>query len=142
DVDWKLRGELFVAQYHRDIARYDAGLNPNVRKTYDAALQTPLQDLAIAKRAQMELFQTFQAIFDDFDLLICPGVSVPPFPWREPHPQAIDGQPVRTYMEWLGLTAALTVVGHPVVALPCGRDADGTPFGIQVVGRNFADAFL
>ena len=23
DVDWKLRGELFVAQYHRDIARYD-----------------------------------------------------------------------------------------------------------------------
>jgi Asp-tRNA(Asn)/Glu-tRNA(Gln) amidotransferase A subunit family amidase len=34
------------------------------------------------------------------------------------------------------------VVGHPVTALPCGRDRNGTPFGIQLVGANFADRFL
>ena len=37
------------------------------------------------------------------------------------------------------LTAALTVVGHPVVALPCGLDEQGTPFGIQVVGPMYGD---
>ncbi len=45
-------------------------------------------------------------------------------------------------MEWLGLTASITVVGHPVTALPCGTDVNGTPFGIQLVGPNFGDRFL
>src|SRR5262249_53363882 len=102
----------------------------------------PMRDVAAAQKAQMQIYQRFQVLFDDFDLLICPGVSVPPFPWKDLYPQVVDGRPVRTYMEWLGLTAALTVVGHPVGALPWGRDRNGTPFGIQIVGRNFADRFL
>ena len=42
-------------------------------------------------------------------------------------------------MAWLALTSSLTVVGHPVVALPCGLDEQGTPFGIQVVGAMYSD---
>jgi Asp-tRNA(Asn)/Glu-tRNA(Gln) amidotransferase A subunit family amidase len=45
-------------------------------------------------------------------------------------------------MAWLALTAALTVIGHPVVSLPCGLDHQGTPFGIQVVGRMYGDHAL
>ncbi len=142
DVDWKLRSEIFVAQYCGDIGFQDNEFNPNIRRSYDAALAMSMRDIAMAHQAQMQLYQQFQAVFDDFDLLICPGVSVPPFPWKELYPQVVDGHPVRTYMEWLGLTAALTVVGHPVTALPCGRDRNGTPFGIQLVGPNFGDRFL
>jgi amidase len=142
DVDWKLRSEIFVAQYADAIDGYDADFNPNIRRNLEAALQMPMRDVAAAHRAQMQIYQRFQTMFEDFDLLICPGVSVPPFPWKDLYPQFVDGRPVRTYMGWLGLTAALTVTGHPVVALPCGRDHNGTPFGIQVVGRNFSDRFL
>jgi amidase len=142
DVDWKLRSEIFVAQYSDAIDREDEDFNPNIRRNLDAAMQMSMRDVANAHRRQMEIYQAFQSVLDDFDLLICPGVSVPPFPWKELYPQVVDGQPVRTYMEWLGLTAALTVVGHPVTALPCGRDRNGTPFGIQLVGANFADRFL
>jgi Asp-tRNA(Asn)/Glu-tRNA(Gln) amidotransferase A subunit family amidase len=42
-------------------------------------------------------------------------------------------------MAWLGLTASITVIGHPVVALPCGLDGEGMPFGIQVIGPMFGD---
>jgi Asp-tRNA(Asn)/Glu-tRNA(Gln) amidotransferase A subunit family amidase len=66
-------------------------------------------------------------------------VSVPPFPWRELNPATIDGAAVENYMAWLALTSSLTVVGHPVVALPCGLDEFGTPFGIQVVGPMYED---
>lgn len=38
------------------------------------------------------------------------------------------------------LTSSLTVTGNPVVALPCGTHRDGTPSGIQVVGRRHDDA--
>lgn len=142
DVDWKLRSEIFVAQYHRDIDRYDADFNPNIRANYAAALAMPMRDVALAHRRQMELCQTFQAIFDNFDLLICPTVSVPPFPWLDLYPRSVDGREIGTYMEWLGLTASLTVVGHPVTALPCGRDPAGLPFGLQLVGPNFGDHAL
>ncbi len=139
DVDWKLRSEIFVAQYHDAVDGWDADFNPNIRNNYAAALQMPMQDVAIAHRRQMELCQRFQRVFDEFDLLICPTVSVSPFPWAELYPQSVDGRAIGTYMEWLGLTASLTVVGHPVTALPCGRDAQGMPFGLQIVGPNFAD---
>lgn len=142
DVDWHLRQDLFVTQYHQRAQSWDEGFNPNVRATYEAALATPMVDIAAARGLQMELYQRFAAIFDDYDVLICPGVSIPPFPWRDLNPRQIDGVPVTNYMAWLGLTSSITVVGHPVVALPCGRDRQGTPFGIQVIGAAYDDRRL
>jgi amidase len=142
DVDWHLRQDLFVTQYHQRAQSWDAGFNPNIRATYESALATPMADIAAARRVQMELYQRFVAIFDDYDVLICPGVSIPPFPWRDLNPREIDGVAVTNYMAWLALTASITVVGHPVVALPCGRDAHGTPFGIQVIGAGYDDRRL
>jgi amidase len=139
DVDWHLRQDLFVSQWSASAADWEEGFNPNIRATYESALQTPMQDIARARRRQLELYRQFCGVFEDFDLLICPGVSVPPFPWRELNPAAIDGAAVENYMAWLALTSSLTVVGHPVVALPCGLDELGTPFGIQVVGPMYED---
>jgi Asp-tRNA(Asn)/Glu-tRNA(Gln) amidotransferase A subunit family amidase len=42
----------------------------------------------------------------------------------------------------LSLTAAVTVVGHPVAALPCGRDELGLPFGLQLIGPIYEDRWL
>jgi Asp-tRNA(Asn)/Glu-tRNA(Gln) amidotransferase A subunit family amidase len=67
---------------------------------------------------------------------------VPPFPWKHLNPPDVDGRPIENYMAWLALTSSITVVGHPVVALPCGRDAQGTPFGIQVIGPVYDDRNL
>jgi Asp-tRNA(Asn)/Glu-tRNA(Gln) amidotransferase A subunit family amidase len=142
DVDWHVRQDLFVTQYHREAQTWDAGFNPNVRATYESALATPMADIAAARRAQMELYQSFTSIFDDFDLVICPGVSIPPLPWTDLNPREIDGKPVANYMAWLALTSSITVVGHPVVALPCGVDERGLPFGIQVIGAAYDDRAL
>lgn len=138
-VDWRVRSDLFVAQWSAQADEWTDDFNPNVRQSYDAALQTPMADIAVARRVQMDLYQQFAKIFDDYDVLICPGVSIPPFPWVHRNPVEIDGTPVENYMAWLALSSSLTVVGHPVTAIPCGLDANGTPFGIQVVGRAHHD---
>ena len=139
DIDWKIRSDIFVAQYHQEAKHWGSEFNPNIRASYEAALQIPMFDIAVARRVQMELNQSFQQIFDDYDVLLCPGVSVPPFPWTDRNPTHVDGKPVDNYMAWLALTASLTVVGHPVTALPCGLDQRGTPFGVQVVGPMYHD---
>lgn len=141
-VDWHLRSDLFVAQYHRDIAEFDDGFNPNITKGYQAALAMSMEDIAKARRLQTDLVHRIQAVFNEVDLIICPGVSVSPFPWTDLYPMEVDGKPVDNYMAWLGLTAAITVVGHPVVALPCGLDPMGLPFGIQVIGPAYGDRTL
>ncbi|MEM9652506.1 MAG: amidase [Actinomycetota bacterium] len=142
DVDWRLRSDVFVTQYHAEVDAWDDGFNPNIRATYDSALQTPMEDIARARRRQMELIQRFQLLTDRYDVIVCPGVSVSPFPWRELFPRTVDGAPVDNYMAWLTLTAAITVIGHPVVALPAGLDPFGLPFGLQLIGRTYADRRL
>ena len=138
-VDWHLRQDVFVSQYSERVSAWDDDVNPNVFATYNSALGTPMASIADARRRQMELYREFARIFDDFDILVLPGVAVPPFPWKDMNPQQIDGKPVENYMAWLALTASLTVIGHPVVALPCGLDRQGTPFGLQVVGPMYGD---
>ncbi|MGH1488172.1 MAG: amidase [Acidimicrobiales bacterium] len=142
DVDWRLRSDVFVTQYHDEVAGWDPGFNPNIRASYDGALQTPMEDIAKARGRQMELIQRFQALTDDYDVIICPGVSVSPFPWKQLYPTVIDGAPVDNYMAWLTLTAAITVIGHPVVALPAGLDEFAMPFGLQLIGRTYDDRRL
>ena len=154
EVDWQLRSDIFATNYHRSIHRFDpdasgpdaknpdGGFNPNIRATYDEALSTTVLDIAKARRRQVELYRSTDALFDTFDVLVCPGVSVPPFDWHQLFPAEIDGHPVRNYMAWLGLSAALTVVGHPTTALPCGLDGQGTPFGLQIVGPSYGDRRL
>ncbi|XOV87788.1 MAG: amidase [Pseudomonadota bacterium] len=141
-VDWHLRQDIFVTQYHDQANNWPADFNPNIRATYESAVQTPMADIARARRTQVTLFREMNALFDDYDLLVLPGMSIPPFPWADLNPREIDGKPVENYMAWLALTSSLSVVGHPVVALPCGLDARGTPFGIQVVGPMYSDHAL
>ena len=98
-----------------------------------------MADIAAARRQQLALIRKCQALFADYDLLIVPGMSVPPFPHEQLYPERIDGKPVENYMGWLGLTASLTVVGHPVIMVPAGLDEGGLPFGVQIVGPMYAD---
>ena len=144
-VDWHLRQELFAAAYADTAESWNElgrVVNPNVRATYESAIATPMQHIAGAKKLQLELIRHTAAQFDDFDVLITPGVSIPPFPWQQLNPATIDGKPVENYMAWLELTAAFSVVGHPVVTLPCGLDNQGMPFGIQLIGPMYHDRQL
>jgi Asp-tRNA(Asn)/Glu-tRNA(Gln) amidotransferase A subunit family amidase len=142
EVDWNLRADIFATYYHDEAATWDDGFNPNIRATYDKALATPLSDIARARHRQTELVRSFQAVMSGIDVLVCPGVSVQPFPWVQPYPAEVDGAPVDNYMAWLTLTAAVTVVGHPAVSLPAGVDANGLPFGLQLVGSAYDDRRL
>lgn len=142
-VDWRLRADIFVTQWGEQAATWGDDFNPNIRQSFDAALAMPMEEIAAARRTQTELLQDFAAHFDGasngVDVILCPGVSVPPFPWVHANPIEIDGHPVENYMAWLALTASLTVVGHPVTALPCGSDENNLPFGLQIAGPMYGD---
>jgi Asp-tRNA(Asn)/Glu-tRNA(Gln) amidotransferase A subunit family amidase len=98
-----------------------------------------LSDVARAMTAHTQIYRRFIAFMADYDILICPAMSVPPFPHGQLYPTEINGEGLRTYFHWLALAYGLTLTCHPVVCLPAGLDHTGMPFGIQVCGKRGGD---
>lgn len=70
-----------------------------------------------------------------------PTVPVTPFPWQQLYLAELNGERLRTYFHWLALTYGITLTGHPACSLPVGVDAQGMPFGLQIVGPHKGDRF-
>lgn len=117
-------------------------LGPNIIANVEEGLAYTLEDHARAHVAQTAIARRFHAFFKDHDLIITPGMTVQPRPWTELAPMEVDGVKLRSYYHWLALPYAVTLAGHPAIILPCGLDANGLPFGLQIVGPRRGDAFL
>ena len=76
---------------------------------------------------------------DTYEFLVLPTVQVPPFLIELEYPRAINGVPMRTYIDWMMSCAYITVTGLPAVSVPCGFTDEGLPVGLQIVGRPSAD---
>jgi Asp-tRNA(Asn)/Glu-tRNA(Gln) amidotransferase A subunit family amidase len=134
-----LRSVIFVGAHLDKFEKQRDRLGPNVVANMESALGLGIRDVAHAMTEQTRLYKQFASFMEPFDVLICPAASVPPFPVEQWYPEVINGAPTRNYMHWLALAYGLTVLSVPVVVVPCGRDATGTPFGIQICGRHGSD---
>ncbi|MGI4776546.1 MAG: amidase [Janthinobacterium lividum] len=134
-----LRAEAFVAGMREAYERDPTSLGPNPRANYEMGAAMSLLDSAWAQAEQTRILGRFQATFREFDILLAPTTPVSPFPWTQPHATHIDGVAQENYYRWLSLTYVTTLTTHPSLALPCGTDTAGMPFGLQVVGRFRAD---
>ncbi|HMS78133.1 MAG TPA: amidase [Burkholderiaceae bacterium] len=130
-----IRAESFVAAFAETYARAPETLGPNVRANVELAAAVTLADRARAHLAQTRIAAAFADALDRYDLILAPVTPVSPFPWSELYATRVDGVAMRTYYEWLALCYVVTLSTHPALSLPCGRDAHGMPFGLQVIGR-------
>lgn len=130
-----LRAEAFVAGMREAYERDPSSLGPNPRSNYEMGAAMSLRDAAWAQAEQTRLIKRFQRVYDEVDLVLSPVTPVSPFPWTQPHAAMVQGRPQANYYRWLALTYATTLTTHPSLALPCGVDSHGMPFGLQVLGR-------
>lgn len=151
-LDWSLedahrcfdiiRAESFVAAFEGVYRTAPDTLGPNVLANVRMAAEITLADRAWAHLTQTRIARQFQVAFADVDLLVAPVTPLSPFPWQQLYAQEIDGQAMRNYYEWLGLTYVVTLATNPALSLPCGRDELGMPFGLQLIGPLQGDARL
>ena len=137
-----LRAESFVAAFADTYRTAPETLGPNVRANVEMAAAITLADRAWAHLEQTRIARSFARAFERFDVIVAPTTPVTPFPWTELYAGRIDGQAMRNYYHWLGLTYVVTLATNPALSLPCGRDEHGMPFGLQLIGRLRGDAAL
>jgi amidase len=137
-----LRAESFVAAFENTYRNAPETLGANVRANMEIAAAITLADRAWAHLEQTRISRRFAQAFEQYDLILAPVTPVTSFPWTELYAGNIDGQAMRNYYHWLGLTYVVTLATNPALALPCGKDEHGMPFGLQVIGRLHGDAQL
>ena len=79
-----------------------------------------------------------RAIFDTYDLLLTPTVSVAAFEVGRLNPAHFP-QHAWDWFPWAGFSYPFNFTGQPAATVPAGFTASGMPVGLQIVGRRLAD---
>ena len=120
-----------TASVHRStFQRRPDDYSPFVRSVIEAGLLTSAVLYVQAQRVRREFCRAVGKALEGFDLLLTTAADAP----APPRSLATTGNP--TYQ------APWTMVGVPVITLPCGLNPAGLPLGVQLVGRPFAEQGL
>lgn len=134
DAFLALRGLWFVTWMQDRLDQLDR-LGVNVRNNTRAGLGAGVPELGRAEAVRGRMWHRFRTFFERYDYLLTPTMAVSPFPVEQNYPETVAGRPMQTYVDWIAPTFVLSLTGLPVASVPCGRDAEGMPVGLQIVGR-------
>ena len=137
-----LRATLVAAALGQHLPNQRNRIKPDIVWNIEKGLRQTADDTIRAERLRGQLYHRISAFFERYDLLVCPAAPVPPFPVEINYPEVIDGVRSETYIDWIGITFAITLTSCPVVAIPAGFTASGLPVGVQLVGRPRGEAAL
>ncbi|PLP56657.1 Asp-tRNA(Asn)/Glu-tRNA(Gln) amidotransferase GatCAB subunit A [Mesorhizobium loti] len=119
-----------------------AAYTPHIRRRIEAGYFVPAVDYidALAQR-ELWLRRFVDGALGDVDALIVPtvGIAVPTIEETDEEARGAMPDLVGRMTRW---TRWLNYLGVPALTVPCGRDRNGMPVGMQIVGRPFAEAQL
>ena len=137
-----LRAESFGIAFGEAVKDDPDGFGVHIRDNVALGQTMSLADRGWAHNEQTRILRRFNALMSEVDVIVLPTSPVSPFPWTRSHPDAIDGQAMDIYYRWLALCYRGSLTGGPSLTLPCGRDALGMPFGLQMLGPVRGDDML
>lgn len=129
-----LRAESFVAAFAEPMKEAPDTFASHIATNVALGQSMTLADRAWAHAEQTRILRKFNALMNDFDVILLPTAPVSPFPWTQSHSDEIEGQSLDIYYRWLALSYRGSLTGGPAITLPSGTDTFGMPFGLQVLG--------
>lgn len=84
-----------------------------------------------AQKVRTVVKKGFDEIFDEFDLIITPTAPTVAFDIGSK-----ISNPLEMYLSDI-LTVSVNIAGVPAISIPCGKDKEGMPIGLQIISRHF-----
>jgi Asp-tRNA(Asn)/Glu-tRNA(Gln) amidotransferase A subunit family amidase len=137
-----LRAQSFVSAFATALKAAPDDFGPHIKTNVVLGETMTLEDCAWAHAEQTRILRKFDALMQDFDVILLPTSPVSPFPWTQSHVTQVEDQTLDIYYRWLALSYRGSLAGGPSITLPCGRDPAGMPFGLQILGPVQGDQSL
>jgi aspartyl-tRNA(Asn)/glutamyl-tRNA(Gln) amidotransferase subunit A len=115
-----------------------AEMDPGLVALIEEGKRFSVVEFGQALVARAAYWDAMRKVFERYDLLVTPTISVPPFELGIVGPREVAGRPV-VHLGWT-LCYPFNLTGQPAITVPCGFTPDGLPVGLQIVGRRYADA--
>jgi len=58
---------------------------------------------------------------------------------NQPYVSEIDGRKLGNYIDWMRSCYYISVLNNPAISVPGGFTSEGSPVGVQIVGRHNDD---
>ncbi len=137
-----LRAAGFAAGLKPEYDSHRDQLKPEVIWNIEQGLALDAETIGRAERGRSALYHRVIAFMKNYDLLVVPAASLPPFDVKTRWIRALEDETFDNYVEWIRITYALTLTALPILCIPCGMTAEGLPIGLQLVGRPRGEAAL
>lgn len=95
-------------------------------------------DYCRAQGERLALYDKVRAVFDKYDLLLTPTLSVAAFDATKLIPAHWEQHPW-DWIRWAGFSYPFNLTGLPAATVPCGFNAEQLPVGLQIVAGRFRD---
>ena len=128
---------IYGADFLKDPEQFD----PDIARQIERGLSWKGTDIAAALAASSAIKDAFTAFFHEFDLLLAPTVPCVAWPLVQLGPTMIGGKEARPRAHAV-FTPFVNHARLPAISIPCGYDANGLPFGLQVIARRGHDRLL
>ena len=111
-------------------------LDPELRKRWAPEDVPSLSEYFAAAAAREALGQHMARFHRDYDLLLTPVTSTPPFDVGQLGP---EGYGPDRHSSWIPFTLPFNMTHQPAASVPCGFTTDGLPIGLHIVGPMYRD---
>ncbi len=136
------RGMLWATMMRDIDPEIRAGFKATLEENVQAGLALTIDDIVDSHLIRARLYDAVQAVFAGVDVLACPVVGCMPHPVEEEWVRQVGGQKLGFYMDWLDCAFLATALGLPAMSVPVGRNEDGIPVGLQLIGKPRGEAGL
>lgn len=130
------RGVMFRSM----VEQLRCDVDPGLAMMVDEAERYTVKDLLEAQRERAQLIIGLNNFFQNYDAIIMPTVPILPFQAEKKGPKWVDENKVLQWPKWTPFTYPFNISGNPAASLPCGLSREGTPIGLQVIGRRFDES--
>lgn len=86
-----------------------------------------------ARKIRNIICKAYKRIFERYDIILCPVTTIIAPPLRMKDAASFKKSSSMT------INSSANLAGLPAASIPCGKDKNGLPVGVQLVGRRFGE---